>query len=425
MKLFALRMKRSIRLALTLTGVFSFILAACQDNSNRLRPQGEITVKLPVLQNGAYKLSLVKLDTVDDLVRLSGGAAHFVLSPSQKNGQLVGFDPRIRTIRTSDGVYVAQDSQSMQMLSLYWNMENLMKMDDELKVKDVNVWPLTVAVQARVNTGGGNFSRDNARYSGELDAFLFEPYDRDDLPLAVNAGVIGHEHFHSLFYKMVLTQVDGFYTSSSTSSLHDDVDMARRMGLNVGTAGPTANNQYQIYQMTLLRGLNEGLADIWGWIYSGDTNFVERSLSFEKTRDLTLNASLIPSADLFTTMLDPADANSGNNLDVAYKLGSRYAQSIYQITSDAQVVTRALRMQVARAILRSLPRFRDELKALNGTQKLDPERLMEIISEELPFKSNEFCTALKAKVMQAQKDKMCAHPSAAALAEKNATGAKP
>lgn len=426
MKFYAVRLIRFLS-TLAVLAALSFAFTACQDNSNQNRPTDSVVVKVPVVDGNSYKLGLVELSTLQDTIHLRGQAARFLFSPSVRDGQLSGYEPRVRLMRNKDGVYVAQDSLSLELLALYANLEGLMKFDQMLGVKDLNVWPRPVAVNTRILDPKGRTSKDNARYSGQLDAFLFEPFSRKELPLTVNAGVMGHEHFHSIFYQLVLKKLGGNYTQSSGSDVHELQPRLARLQLVPETT--SASQQFtakEVYHLTLTRAMNEGLADAWGWIYSGDTDFVSRSLSFEKSRDLKLSASSIPTATGLSGEID-SFSDPRDTLAYSYFLGSQYAKLIYQVFraeisrlgKDGKSSEAPLRQQLARSVLRALPRITQSIQSLSADETMSPSRLIEIMSEEIPFLRSETCDLLREKVPETSKSQICARMSPAALAEKN------
>jgi len=113
--------------------------------------------------------------------------------------------------------------------------------------------------------------------------------------LIVNGGVIGHEYFHAIFNSVVLQPLRASMATElageSAANLHEGVfPGGRECGLlkidETGTP-PDPKIVREMYRIRLLRAMNEGLADFWGWIYSGETDFVGRSLSYTKgTRNL-------------------------------------------------------------------------------------------------------------------------------------------
>ena len=387
-------------------GVFLAVLflGACQESSHESRPSGSVTVKIPVMSGNTYHLGLVELTTLEDMVTLKGEAAEFLYSPSLRDNHLSGAAPRIRTLRTKDGVYVGQDFLSIQLLSLYASFEGLMKFDEKLGVKELNTWPRTVAVNTHVVDKMGKASRDNARYSGKIDAFLFEPYSRNQLPLMVNAGVVGHEHFHSLFYKLVLQPLGGSFSEALSSDPHDSEEMAEALGLGKTTQKvvDSGTSDVTLYHLMLLRGMNEGLADLWGWIYTGDTEFVSRSITSEKNRNLTLDSGV----------LSDFSAREAGSMDAAYTLGSQYAKMFHAVVQQeataSQKTEESLRFELAKAILKALPRLKTSIQSLKQNERLNSSVLVSLISNEISFLSDDGCKLLKSRVTAENQNQICA-----------------
>lgn len=398
-----------------------FGLVACEDRGKENRLADTVTVKIPVLENGKYRLDLVDLQTLDEIVQLRGGAARFFFSPTVREGKLIGLEPRIRTLKTKEGVYVPQDALSLQLLSIYANFEKLMLFDEKLGLKHLNSWPRAVAVNTRILGSNGAYSQDNARFSGQLDAFLFEPYTRTDLPLTVNAGVIGHEHFHSLFYQLVLKPLGALFSRDSVADLHQVSERIRALGGRT-QARERVFTEREVYHITLLRAMNEGLADAWGWIYSGDSAFVTRSLGIQD-RDLGLFSEAIPTSQRFFDRVRPF-GDPDETLGDAYDIGSRYAKTLHRVVAVEMLRTqgryeeRVLRESMARAIIRSLPRLAREIQRLKNDELLYPSRVIEILSEEIPFMTTESCAVLRSKVPEGAQDRICGRRSREARAER-------
>ncbi|MBX2994387.1 MAG: hypothetical protein KF681_06185 [Bdellovibrionaceae bacterium] len=405
MKLKSLR-ARSVLLS-AVCGIALACLPACQDTNPHQKPEGTVTVKVPVLREGTYKMGLVELTTLENLLTLRGAAAQFFFSPGIQGNQLYGVEPRIRTMRTSDGTFVATDALSLQMLSLYSNLENLMKLDEKIGIKNLNTWPRSVAVNARLVDARGQ-QRDNALYSGQIDAFLFVPYTKSDLPLSMNAGVIGHEHFHSFFYKLVLKPLGGVFSQASNADAHPDHELAD-FAANIDrfkTDRGQSMSEREMYHVTLLRGMNEGLADIWGYLYSGDTSFVSRSLRSEKARDLEQQGEAIPTSTQWAERIRMY-SRVGESLGESYALGSAYAKVLRVAVRGAmgrEGQSQGLRIQdqarieIAQALIRSLVKLEEKIKSLKDDENLKPSSILEILSHEIPALGDEGCALIREKV---------------------------
>ena len=153
------------------------VLVACTADTHEKNPD-TVRVKLPWYSEGAgYSLQEVTVTTISDMVVLKGSMAHFLMSPGVDHGQLFGFEPRIRTMRTNDGTYIPEDFLSSQLLTLYAHFEKLANLDVLLGVNlQIPNWPHSRVVAVSVQTTdprSGQVGRDNAMYSGDYDAFYF------------------------------------------------------------------------------------------------------------------------------------------------------------------------------------------------------------------------------------------------------------
>lgn len=278
---------------------------------------------------------------------IQGPAAKFYFMPSiDPNGRLQGITPEPKLFRGQNGKVVAGDLKSLELLTLYYHFEQLMKIDQQIGILSLNSWPRKVGLRARVINKNQKLSSNNARYSGLLDAYLFDSFILPDLQLTVNGGVIAHEHFHSIFFKMVLVPLSDIITPPTP---HE----------NTNISDSKLSESQTVYLSNLLRAWNEGLADVWGWSYSRDTNFVQRSIGFEKTRDLRLRKIALPTKRDFQILMSTARDNT-TRLAINYQVGSSLARIIYQSSSNLDS------LKLKQAIVRILPK-------VSQIVKLDPE----------------------------------------------------
>ncbi len=415
-------------------------------------PTGPVQIKIPLLTDGTYQFQVVDLLSVDDLVELKGWAARFLISPSQVDSKLQGYAPKIRTVKNAAGVYIATDELSLQLLTIYYHLENLGMMDELAGAKNVNTWPRTVAVNVNYIAKNSNGARteNNALYSGDLDSLLFVPYTESSLPIMVNGGIIGHEHFHSLFQKLFVKPLGSKYPGSTTN-LHADEEnqMRQAFGFPVGVVVPETQpkpfeasepisateknvsaddrNQKQSqnrgldssfgtknvvgvddYHSYLLRGLNEGLADFWGWLYSSDIDFVGHSLpQFTSQRKLE-GLDAIPSDYCFSVSLTydyQRDKEYPGPVAKAYRYGTNVARNLKAFALDYQKkrnLTQAqLRAQMGSAVLRSVVGLKEaylqlsEGDAAAAGKTLGTNQFFEILSTQLDGLSTEEVATLK------------------------------
>lgn len=374
-------------------------LAAC--TADRDRSAGDtLRVQIPWYANGSYQLQMIPLFTVSNLVSLKGSAARFLVSPGLENGRIVGREPHVKLIMNSQGVSLPTDAMSLELVTLYAHFEKLQEFDSKVGTqKFIQKWPIqhTIAVETQFIDLASQQNIDNAYYNPELDAFLFVPYSRNELPLSLNAGVIGHEYFHSIFHRLVVQASGQQLKQKGRISAHDSQSLQRQMGLHQGIADDgvseteekeldkTAQQGRALYHALLLRGLNEGLADIWGWLYSGDYQFVKKSHPDYEWRDLDQNAKEVLSKEKVQEW-SSSFAKSDNR---AYDIGKVYARQLFSAGKKAiaqKVVAdeSELRLVLAKAILNSIVKIQKEFSKLSNKDFLEPLRPLEILQQELP-----------------------------------------
>jgi hypothetical protein len=330
---------------------------------------------------------------VDNLVELKGWAANFLISPALVDGHLVGQKPQIRTVRNKNGVYIATDELSLELLTVYYHMEQLGMLDELVGAKDVNHWPRTVAVNVNYLEDNHRHLENNALYSGELDSMIFVPYSRTQLPIMVNAGILGHEHFHSLFQKLVIEPLGAKFPQSPT--LHNEKNILQGMGIIESPNGRVEEKMMSVqtyYHTYFLRGLNEGLADLWGWLYSKDDNFVGNSISeFQKTRTLDVSAlnfeAKLDTRACFLSKLQTLNMESKGPGAKAYEFGTSLGRVqkilVEKMKTDGGWSEQQTRMLVGQSIIASLKQFRAEFAALPDDQMMEPSRWLEILQTQL------------------------------------------
>ena len=147
--------------------------------------------------------------------------------------------------------------------------------------------------------------------------------------MALNHGVVAHEHFHAHFQSQViqfldeaLNKNDSFNTFFSpiyffsgqghpTVTNLDGWDMRTPLGLN----------------NFILRGWNEGLADFFASIYTGQPDFFAASLPVEAHgRDVSLPVARLPTAFEFTELSKRPDFKSQ-----VYGQGAFLARLMYRL----------------------------------------------------------------------------------------------
>jgi hypothetical protein len=244
----------SIKRALAIS--LSLFFLSCQRAPTTWEPGQAFVTQVVVGSSQGSQLQTVQLEGVMDSKTLRGRIVEFTLAPGERQGadgtkQLMGQSPVARFIQSKDGVNIPADVLTLQMTTLYFHMQSLKKLENKIvEEKNLVNWPRRVGLRANAKDPNNRFN--NAFYNADLDVLYFVPYVETQLPVPLNSGVIGHEHFHAYFSEHVLKK------------LKIDKD--------------------DIYSEYVLKSLNEGLADVWGWLYSGEPDFVALSLPMLSNR---------------------------------------------------------------------------------------------------------------------------------------------
>ncbi len=380
------------------------LLVSCNYSARNKDVFGTVKTRIPAPNSvGDYDLQVTELLGINYLWEMNGQYAQFYLAPDVKKGRLTGKAPHTKFIKSND-LYIAADSLSLQLVTVYSHTQKLALMDAELGVGSVNKWPRDIGVAVRMNGGINN----NAFYDGETDSMLFVPYTDQNLPLAVNAGILAHEHFHSLFYKLVTIPLTtaGKNPQKISDTAHSQKEMYKVFGLpeQKQISEDATVSEQSAYHILVMRGLNEGLADFWGWLYTGDTDFIAYSLpehkSLRSLKTLALNRRLL----LYNTTtlrsrvsmlaINPKYLMANLNND-AYTLGTQYSR-VLKIMTDSVATSRQLsataaRNLIAKAILKTLENFKNDMMDLQETDFYDPAQFVMSLLSNLEGVHQEEC----------------------------------
>lgn len=399
------------------------VLLACDKNSNSDSDDvsGAVKVQIPFSFNGDYRLQTVELFTLENISKLRGLAARFLIDPDSRHGNLEGREPQIRYVRTSSGLVVPKDSLSLQLLTVYAHFEKIRELDQKLKVSAAVTWPATVAVNAQYKGMNDTAVVNNALYSGQLDALLLVPYTAENLPLMVNAGVLAHEHFHRIFQKSFIDAVGADYPVAARVSLHGENEMLNLFGLS--DPGPSVEEVQQPevteeqieeqgidanYHLVYLRALNEGFADVWGWVYSGDDLFVGRSLPQQQlARKLDVKISGLESANNLRSIINQ-HPHPEDLVGFSYYIGTQYARMFRefanQLIEHRKMVPVAARMKVGEIVLKILPGLAERLKSLKRNQYLQASDVVDLIHRNVTDLNSEECFYFANLISKTERD---------------------
>ncbi len=369
------------------------MFAGCSKTSDVDEAHGTVSVQIPAQENAdTYRMVTVDLIEISNLKEVAGKFARFFYSPGAADTQLVGGAPRAKFVK-SGSVFIPTDFVSAQMATIYFHMQSLAAFDQKIGAGSVNSWPRSVGLETLMIENGVQ-RKNNAFYDGITDAMMFAPFTATDLPISVNAGIIAHEHFHSLFFKLVIkTAITNNKIKTGIISAHEanfELETKRKMTVPLII---TEKEKAQLFNEVYLRGLNEGLADFWGWIYTDDPNFMKWSLpDYIKARTLSLAAS--DTGEYRTQATIESSVNRAilkdeprlELIDDAYAIGTPHARFLKQWTAlrmeNEKMTLLEAKNSVATDIIAYLESLSLKIKSLKDEETLNAADLFESFIEK-------------------------------------------
>ncbi len=395
-------------------------LTACSPVDDPAVSSSSQTFRLPWPDgSGSYRLQDVSLSTFHSPERLEGDAAQIIVDPRVSGRGVVGEEPIGRWVR-ENGKMIPADFVTLQGAVIYAHTEKLVDIDKALGVASSFKGRSRIGLLARLSeTPFSPIIFNNAIFDGRIDTLFFVPFDGKDLPIAFNAGIIAHEHFHRLFNATVIQSVqrelstrmrpDEVLEQLGIDGAHyDHHRCAGAQALSVGaTSGDFAENlskqavpgqnpeedtmiPRKIWNQTLLRGLNEGLADYWGWAYAQDESFVGRSLGKTENENRRLDRQVFgfPTRLAFRNSLitvtrfgAPTLKSETGRISSAYRLGTEYARVLRGL-ADASSAS-----HVRWSLSQAFPLIAATLAQSWERRNLEPEELLVPIVDQI-FKAS-------------------------------------
>lgn len=363
-------------------------------------PGTGIQVQVPWYQTqGNYALKWVELFSLRSFQPLQSTYVNIYQTPTVRNGRIRGTSPALRLARVGERKYVPSDMQSAELVAITAHFERLAEFDKKVGVFEVTRWPVDVGIAVKYMSREGEVETNNAIYEGNLDALLIVPYNRPEMPLSINGGVLAHEHFHAIFQRLVLNPISEKIAALKNLTVHKLEHLHEAFGIKPIDSQPQpADLNYQ-YHATLIRGINEGMADYWAWLYLEDSNFVKRSLSHEGRREVTAKTLQIWASNELRAKVEALPSDDFMMFR-AYELGSIYAQNLRMIT---EVVAKQnglslaeSKLLMAKTLIASLKNLSQQFNALTEQQMLIPFLPMKLVAEALPKNIKGGCEAVQA-----------------------------
>jgi|GEM_PF-6058866 len=313
--------------------LISASLVGCADSHNKC---GNKVLALWPTDTGEYSFQEIQLSTLNDPYKLSGDAAKIYYQSLIGGSGYTGKVAEPRYTRAGD-LCVPMDAASSMAVSLYARFERILQFEQRNGFSEMLTWPRTVGLDINVRASDG-MTHNNAHYFGQVDAIAVLPYNLQGLPLALNPGVIAHEHFHGHFQRQVVATINAQLAPSFD---YESVFYSVFNLVTVAAAKPTVEDVERGDLRTprglnafVLRAWNEGLADVYGAVFSKNPNFFSESLpQLKETRSLSAPAAFFMSAD--TLKRDVERIQDPKSLvGLSYDQGAYLARLMYSVANS-------------------------------------------------------------------------------------------
>lgn len=369
-------------------GICLILVGACVDSQKLKGLNEEQVFRLPWPDpNGGYSLQDIKLKTFSSPATMEGELAKVYVNPMVVNSEQRGKADITSQIPVAQWIREGQrmvplDYTTLQAAVIYAHIEKLDDLAKELGLSSQE--KIKVGLQAKlVDSTNFNPLLNNAIYDSRVDVLFFVPFTDDGLPIPVNAGIVAHEVFHRLYQKNVLGRAERGLSRLGVSLEQFFLDKIANLAEEdkEGSLVPRL-----IWNQTLLRGVNEGLADFWGWAYSKDELFIGRSLGRDENENRTLQKKirLFPTAVSFQNQFitvsgegAPVLKSSKGRTAVAYQMGTDYARALRGFADIAGPHT------VQLAIVQSFKAVADLIVDSWESRKIDPQEILLFVLDKI------------------------------------------
>lgn len=299
----------------------SLALSACA-NSPQDECGGKVLLLWPTASQ-SYSFQEVQLSTLVSPYELKGSAAEIFYQNSVSDQGFSGSPARPRLTR-SGNVCVPMDTESSLALATYAHFENLQRFDQELNAAEQVSWPRKVGVDIHLRSPDGGI-HNNAHYLSRADVTAVIPYSLNGLNLALNPGVLAHEHFHAHFQSQV------------NRPLNESLEIVVGVKPSVEDIYSQEMNSAGSLNKFVLRSWNEGIADLYGAIYSGRADFFTVSLpNLEDRRDLNSPIGFFQAGNALSE-LPRGPGNPLSKVETAYSQGALLARVLYRIAQTGEL----------------------------------------------------------------------------------------
>lgn len=389
------------------------LMTSCGQKSDVENANGTVNVDVPIQKNSdSFVFKTIQLFGIDSLKDVSGKFVHFFYSPGAEGSKIYGETPKARFAKKGNR-FIPMDAITNQMSVIYYHLQNMAQLDELSGAAGVNHWPRIVGLDTILANVPEGSRSNNAFYDGFTDSMMFLPYTADQLPIAVNGGVIAHEHFHSLYYKLVIKTAlknrNLNLLPKQTASAHPlKIESESSIKFNdekisLPSLMLSNSDRVDLVNKAYLMGINEGLADFWAWVYSDDANYIQWSLPTEKlNRSLELNADEIGNfkkdkdIDAYVRYLFTNHTNANEYLTgYYYEIGTPHAKFLRQfsllLAEQQSKPLSEVKIQVAGKVIKFLKSFALQIQQLKVGETLKADSLFTYFSKDSSLAGTKVC----------------------------------
>lgn len=379
------------RFSMLFLGAFLLAFMGCKPAPSEQTANGDLSVQIPLPEssngNSDYLLKTVTLKGISNLREVRGKYAQFFYAPGLVEGRLSGSAPIAYFAKGKNETYLAKDTLSLQMATIYYHMQSLMTWAQDLGITVKG--PFQVGLNTKIK-GDAAIQANNAFYDGRSKAMIFVPYTEKEMPISVNGGIIAHEFFHSIFYSKVLGPLSKKRVQISQRLSDENVHSLEGWSEHKKIAAGNLT-EVELFNETYLRGINEGLADFWGWAYTDDPDFIKWSLSAHvKARSLNKPDHVVykTDRDIESAVLEAQVISDDPSLALSnfvYDVGTPYARFLKELVNVKMKNEGLMRAEAKKAVSEFILRFIEHLghdaMALNTTDRLSTQSLFKAVAE--------------------------------------------
>ena len=361
----------------------SLLLAGCL----RARPScGPKILPLGPNAQHEYSFQTIELQTLGSVQKLEGEAARIYFENGIDNHSFTG-SPAQPHVSSAGGVCVPDDVESAAAVNAYAQFESLYRFEREIGTASQITWPRSIGVNIHIK-GRDSDAYNNAHYYGGPDAIALMPYSKSGLPLSFNQGIVAHEHYHSHFQAVVTGWMDAVFKTSTQTLNFESL---------FGPLGPVSAQPVRVAETSdvdlkspaglnnfVMRGWNEGLADLFAGIYTDNSDLFTPSLKVEG-RELDGPLFTLRQAGDLAFFVDRVRAPREQVLDkmmaIAYAEGSVLARFLFQLAHEGRETPKHF-------LRRILDRTRLIGPALVGTYTVQPlnfATILPLLLHDYPF----------------------------------------